>query len=298
MSEPRPHWPPRSVLDQRRHRSLRLCLRAGFSPIKAIVLTGKTWYPELGQAHAAGRVSCRRSPQETIACPAVGVPRTWKGFGYEKSSIGASGRCHHRSHCLGNTITGSGAARRLGWLECRSHARANCRYGGRWNSGRRPRPWPRLLLLPRSGRRLRSRILRPLVLYGVSIRSVSHCRDQSNASRLSYRFLISHQKIASRKTEELRAASAQLPKDCESIAHGTLEREEASHFADGAWSISCPVADLLGEVFGQLPVPVAERISSKESSCSTAMLCPGFIVWRTERRRWRPRRRPRRPFPR
>ena len=102
----------------------------------------------------------------------VGVPRTWKGFGHEKSSVNANDRCHHRYHCLGDTITSSGAAGRLGWLECRSHGRTNCWYGDRWNSGRRRRPWPRLLLLPRTGRRLRSRILRPLVLYGVSIRSV------------------------------------------------------------------------------------------------------------------------------
>jgi len=147
-----------------------LCLRTGFSPIKAIVLTGKTWYPELWQAHAAGRVSCRRSRGKPLPARRVGVPRTWKGFGHENSSISASDRCHHRSHCLGDTITSSGEA---GWLACRARRRSNCWYGDRWNSGRRPRPRPRLLLLPRTERLLPSWcILRPLVLYGVSIRSV------------------------------------------------------------------------------------------------------------------------------
>ena len=49
-------------MTQRRHRSLRLCLRTGFSPINAIVLTGKTWCPALGAGTCGGtRVSCRRS---------------------------------------------------------------------------------------------------------------------------------------------------------------------------------------------------------------------------------------------
>ena len=140
-----------------------MCLRTGFSPINAIVLTGKTWYPELGAGTCGGtRV------MQTLPARRVGVPRTWKGFGHEKSSISASDRCYHRYHCLGDTITSSGVARRLA---CRSRTRSNCWYGDRWNIGPRPRPWPRLLLLPR--RRLRSGcILRPLVLYGVSIPSV------------------------------------------------------------------------------------------------------------------------------
>ena len=125
----------------------------------------------------------------TIACRRVGVPRTWKGFGHEKSSISASDRCHHRYHCLGDTITSSGVARRLGWLACRSHGRTNCWYGDRWNSGRRPRPWPRLLLLPRTGRLLPSGcILRPLVLHGVSIRSViARCDAEVRTTKVAER---------------------------------------------------------------------------------------------------------------
>lgn len=88
-----------------------------------------------------------------------------KGFGHEKSSTGASDRCHHRCHCLGDGITSRGVARRL--APPFPHGRTHCWDGGRWNIGRRPRPWPRLLL-PRTVRGL----LWPLVLYGVFIRSV------------------------------------------------------------------------------------------------------------------------------
>ena len=116
----------------------------------------------------------------------VGVPRTWKGFGHEKSSVSASDRCHHRYHCIGDTITSSGVAGRLG---CRSRTRSNCWYGDRWNSGRRPRPWPRLLLLPRTERLLPSGcILRPLVLYGVSIRSViARCDAEVRTTKVAER---------------------------------------------------------------------------------------------------------------
>lgn len=158
-----------------------MCLRTGFSPINAIVLTGKTWYPELG----AGTCGGTRVVQ-TLPARRVGVPRTWKGFGHEKSNTSASDRCHHRYHCLGDTITSSGVA---GWLGCRSHGRTNCWYGDRWNSGRRPRPWPRLLLLPRAGRLLRCGcILRPLVLYGVSIRSViARCDAEVRTTKVAER---------------------------------------------------------------------------------------------------------------
>jgi hypothetical protein len=136
----------------------------------------------------------------------VGVSRTWKGFGHEKSSISASDRGHHRSHCPGDTS--SGAAGRLGWLECRSHARANCWYGDRWNSGRRPRPRPRLLLLPRSGRRLRSRILRPSVLYGVSIRSViARCDAEVRTTKVAERsaaFFAAHESLVVHISEIVR----------------------------------------------------------------------------------------------
>jgi hypothetical protein len=138
-------------LTQRRHRSLRLCLRTGFSPINAIVLTGKTWYPALGAGTCGGTRVMQALHGKPLPARRVGVPRTWKGFGHEKSSVSASDRCHHRYHCLGDTITSSGVAGRLGWLACRSRRRSNCWYGDRWNSGRRPRPWPRLLLLPRTG---------------------------------------------------------------------------------------------------------------------------------------------------
>jgi hypothetical protein len=116
----------------------------------------------------------------------VGVPRTWKGFGHEKSSVSASDRCHHRYHCIGDTITSSGVAGRLG---CRSRTWSNCWYGDRWNSGRRPRPWPRLLLLPRTERLLQSGcILRPLVLYGVSIRSViARCDAEVRTTKVAER---------------------------------------------------------------------------------------------------------------
>jgi hypothetical protein len=57
-------------LTQRRHRSLRLCLRTGFSPINAIVLTGKTWYPALGGRHMRRDACHAGAPRETIACPA------------------------------------------------------------------------------------------------------------------------------------------------------------------------------------------------------------------------------------
>ena len=112
----------------------------------------------------------------------VGVPRIWKGFGHEKSSTSASDRCHHRYHCLDDIITSSGVARRLGY---RSHERTNRRYGGRWNSGRRPGPWPRLLLLSRTGR-LQSGciLLRPLVLYGVSLPTViARCDAEIRAKK-------------------------------------------------------------------------------------------------------------------
>jgi hypothetical protein len=135
-------------LTQRRHRSLRLCLRTGFSPINAIVLTGKTWYPALGAGTCGGTRVMQALHGKPLPARRVGVPRTWKGFGHEKSSVSASDRCHHRYHCIGDTITRSGVAGRLG---CRSRRRSNCWYGDRWNSGRRPRPWPRLLLLPRTG---------------------------------------------------------------------------------------------------------------------------------------------------
>ena len=142
----------------------------GFSPINAIVLTGKTWYPALGTGTCGGTPVMQALRGKPLPARRVGVPRTWKGFGHEKSSVSANDRCHHRYHCLGDTITSSGVA---GWLGYRSRTRSNCWYGDRWNSGRRPRPWPRLLLLPRTERLLRSGcILRPLVLYGVSIRSV------------------------------------------------------------------------------------------------------------------------------
>ena len=126
------------------------------------------------------------APREYCLPRRVGVPRTWKGFGHEKSSVSASDRYHHRYHCLGDIITSSGVA---GWLACRSRRRSNCWYGDRWNSGRRPRPWPRLLLLPRTGRLLRSGyILRPMVLYGVSIRSViARCDAEVRTTKVAER---------------------------------------------------------------------------------------------------------------
>jgi hypothetical protein len=167
-----------------------LCFCTGFSPINAIVLTGKTWYPELGAGTCGGTRVMQTLRGIPLSARWVGVPRTWKGFGHEKSSISASDRCHHRYHRLGDTITSSGAAGRLGWLGwlgCRSHGRTNCWYGDRWNSGRRPRPWPRLLLL-RTGVPLRSRILRPLVLYGVSIRSViARCDAEVRTTKVAER---------------------------------------------------------------------------------------------------------------
>jgi len=121
----------------------------------------------------------------------VGVPRTWKGFRHEKSSISASDRCHHRNHCLSDTITSSGVAGRLG---CRSHGQTNCWCRDRWNRGRRPRPWPRLLFLPRTGRRLPCRwilrplVLRPSVLYGGSIRSViARCDAEARTTKVAER---------------------------------------------------------------------------------------------------------------
>jgi hypothetical protein len=134
----------------------------------------------LGQAHAAGRVRGNLLPARR-----VGVPRTWKGFGHEKSSVSASDRCHHRYHCIGDTITSSGVAGRLG---CRSRTRSNCWYGDRWNSGRRPRPWPRLLLLPRTERRLSSGcILRPLVLYVRSV--IVRCDAEVRTTKVAERGL-------------------------------------------------------------------------------------------------------------
>jgi hypothetical protein len=105
-----------------------------------------------------------------------------KGFGHEKSSISVSDRCHHRSHCLGDTITSSRVAGRLGWLGCRSRRRTNCWRGDRWNSVQRLRLWPRLWLLRRAGVRLLWRLcprllrrVRPSVLRrvrpGVRLRS-------------------------------------------------------------------------------------------------------------------------------
>ena len=57
--------------------------------------------------------------------------RELKGFEHEKNSISDSDRCHHRCHCLGDTITSSGVA---GWLGSRSRRRTHCRCGDRWNS--------------------------------------------------------------------------------------------------------------------------------------------------------------------
>jgi hypothetical protein len=142
----------------------------------------------------------------------VGVPRTWKGFGHEKSSVSASDRCHHRYHCLGDIITSSGVA---GWLACRSRRRSNCWYGDRWNSGRRPRPWPRLLLLPRTGRLLRSGyILRPMVLYGVSIRSViARCDAEVRTTKVAERsaaFFAAHESLVGQLGPRAMSASAPL----------------------------------------------------------------------------------------
>jgi hypothetical protein len=100
-------------LTQRRHRSLRLCLRTGFSPINAIVLTGKTWYPALGAGTCGGTRVMQALRGKPLPARRVGVPRTWKGFRHEESSVSVSDRCHHRYHCLGDTITSSGW--RGGW---------------------------------------------------------------------------------------------------------------------------------------------------------------------------------------
>jgi hypothetical protein len=120
-----------------------------------------------GACHAA-------APRETIACPARWSSENWKGFGHEKSSISVSDRCHHRCHCLGDTITSSGVAGRLGWLGCRSRRRTNCWGGDRRNSVQRLRLWPRLWLLRRTGVRLLWRLcprllrrVRPSVLWRV-----------------------------------------------------------------------------------------------------------------------------------
>jgi hypothetical protein len=162
-------------------------VRSPISPINAIVLTGKTWYAELGAGTCGGTRVMQTRRGIPLSARRVGVPRTWKGFGHEKSSISASDRCHHRYHRLCDTITSSGAAGQLGWLGCRSHGRTNCWYGDRWNTGRRPRPWPRLLLL-RTGVPIRSRILWPLVLYGVSIRSViARCDAEVRTTKVAER---------------------------------------------------------------------------------------------------------------
>ena len=163
-----------------------MCLRTGFSLINAIVLTGKTWYPALGAGTCGGTRVMQVLRGKPLPARQVGVPRTWKGFGHEKNSVSASDRCHHRYHSLGDTITSSRVAGRLG---SRSRRRSNCWYGDRWNSGRRPRPWPRLLLLPRTARRLRlGCILRPLVLYGVSIRSViARCDAEVRTTKVAER---------------------------------------------------------------------------------------------------------------
>ena len=42
----------------------------------------KTWYLALGQAHAAGRMSCSHCLPGVLE-----VPRTWKGFGHEKAVL-------------------------------------------------------------------------------------------------------------------------------------------------------------------------------------------------------------------
>src|SRR5262245_20492133 len=78
----------------------------------------------------------------------------WKGFAHEKSSICISYRCHHRCHCLGNIITSSSMAGRLGWVGWRSRRRTDCWRGDRWHCVQRLRLWPGLRLLRRSGIRL------------------------------------------------------------------------------------------------------------------------------------------------
>jgi hypothetical protein len=95
--------------------------------------------------------------------------RELKGFEQEKSSISDSDRCHHRCHCLGDTITSSGVA---GWLGSRSRRRTHCRCGDWWNSDHRL--WPGLRLLRRTGVRLLWRVC-PCLLWrvrpGVRLRS-------------------------------------------------------------------------------------------------------------------------------
>jgi hypothetical protein len=140
-----------------------------YQPVKAIVLSLKTWYPAPGghmrhdACHGASRG--RASPAWW-----VGDSKNGKGFGHEKRRTCASDRCHHWCHRLGDSITSSGVAKRLA---SPSHRRAKGWDDDRWNIRRHPRQWPRLLL-PRTGRRL----LWPLVLHGVSIRSViARCPD-------------------------------------------------------------------------------------------------------------------------
>jgi hypothetical protein len=165
-----------------------LCLRTGSSPINAIVLTGKTWYPAVGAGTCGGtRVMQALCAGNHRSPGGVEFRELGKGFGHEKSSISAGDCCHHRYHCVGDIITSSGVA---GRLACRSRTRSNYWYGDRWNSGRRPRPWPRLLLLlPRTGRLLQlGRILRPLVLHEVSIRSViARCDAEVRTTKVAER---------------------------------------------------------------------------------------------------------------
>ena len=45
-------------------------VRSPISPINAIVLTGKTWYPELGARHMRRDACHADAPRDTIVCPA------------------------------------------------------------------------------------------------------------------------------------------------------------------------------------------------------------------------------------
>jgi hypothetical protein len=142
----------------------------------------------------------------------VGVPGTGKGFGHEKSSICVSDRCHHRCHCLGDTITSSSVA---GWLGSRPRRRTNCWRGDRWHSVERLRLWPGVRLLwrlcPCLLRRVRPSVLqlrlRSRLLWSSVSASIRILRWPSVLSRVSLRLVIARRdaEVQTTKVAEMSA---------------------------------------------------------------------------------------------